>query len=280
MITFLLILAVVLAIVAKHIFFWRPIDTDHLYTNGPLLMGHRGSPKTRPENTSPSFYHAVESGLSAVEIDVLATRDDKIICSHNHDLERETNGYGYIRNIDYSDLKKVNAGIKYPELSPTPIPLLEEVIDKLPEEIFLNIEIKSEKPFGLKTADLLVKLIRQKNLHHRVVVSSFHPFIIWRVKSLDKGIPTAYIWSNQLVPKILRKPWFINLVHPDMLNPEAHLVTENLVSYARRKGVRLNVWTVNNYPAMIWLLKQGVDGIISDYPNLMLKAANSIKGNQ
>jgi glycerophosphoryl diester phosphodiesterase len=65
-----------------------------------------------------------------------------------------------------------------------------------------------------------------------------------------------------------------------MLNPEAHLVTENLVSYACRKGVRLNVWTVNNYPAMTWLLKQGVDGIISDYPNLMLKAANSIKGNQ
>lgn len=273
-------LAVFLAIMVKHLFFWRPLDVDRLYANSPLLMGHRGSPKTRPENTSPSFNHAVESGLSAVEIDVMATRDGKIVCSHNHDLERETNGYGYIRNIDYSDLKKVNAGIKYPELSPTPIPLLEEVIDELPEEIFLNIEIKPEKPFGLKTADLLVKLIREKNLHHRVVVSSFHPFIIWRVKFLEKGIPTAYIWSNQLVPKILRKPWFINLVHPDMLNPEAHLVTENLVSYARRKGVRLNVWTVNNYPAMIWLLKQGVDGIISDYPNLMLKAANSIKGNQ
>ncbi len=280
MITFLLILAVIIAITAKHLFFWRPLDVDRLYVNSPLLMGHRGSPKNHPENTSPSFYHAVESGLSAVEIDVMATRYEKIVCSHNHDLERETNGYGYIRNIDYSDLKKVNAGIKYPELSPTTIPLLEEVIDELPEEIFLNIEIKSEKPFGLRTADLLVKLIRQKNLHHRVVVSSFHPFIIWRVKSLDKGIPTAYIWSNQLVPKILRKPWFINLVHPDMLNPEAHLVTEKLVSYARRKGVRLNVWTVNNYPAMIWLLKQGVDGIISDYPNLMLKAANSIKGNQ
>ncbi|HIB58757.1 MAG TPA: hypothetical protein EYO41_06030, partial [Candidatus Marinimicrobia bacterium] len=127
MIIFLIMLAVVLAIVAKHIFFWRPLDTDHLYTNGPLLMGHRGSLKNHPENTSPSFYHAVESGLSAVEIDVMATRDGKIVCSHNHDLERETNGYGYIRNKDYSDLKKVNAGIKYPELSPTPIPLLEEV---------------------------------------------------------------------------------------------------------------------------------------------------------
>ena len=86
MITFLIILAVVLAIVAKHIFFWRPLDTDHLYTNGPLLMGHRGSPKTRPENTSPSFNHAVESGLSAVEIDVLATRDDKIICCRLHTI--------------------------------------------------------------------------------------------------------------------------------------------------------------------------------------------------
>ena len=277
MIIFFILLALVIAIIAKHIFFWRPLDVTRIYANGPLLMGHRGSPKARPENTSPSFNHAVESGLSAVEIDVIVTRDGRIICSHNHDLERETDGFGYVHEMGYDDLRGIDAGIKYLKFSPTPIPLLEEVIDELPGSTFLNIEIKSAKPFGLRTADLLVKLIREKNLHNRVVVSSFHPFVIWRVKFLDKEVPTAYIWSNQLVPKILRKPWFINLVHPDMLNPEAHLVTENLVSYARLKGIRLNAWTVNNYPAITWLLNIGVDGIISDYPHLMLKAVNSMK---
>ena len=277
MIIFFILLALVIAIIAKHIFFWRPLDVTRIYANGPLLMGHRGSPKARPENTSPSFNHAVESGLSAVEIDVIATRDGRIICSHNHDLERETDGFGYVHEMGYDDLRGIDAGIKYLKFSPTPIPLLEEVIDELPGGTFLNIEIKSVKPFGLRTADLLVKLIREKNLQNRVVVSSFHPFVIWRVKFLDKEVPTAYIWSNQLVPKILRKPWFINLVHPDMLNPEAHLITENLVSYARHKGMRLNAWTVNNYPAITWLLNIGVDGIISDYPHLMLKAVNSMK---
>ena len=277
MIIFFILLALVIAIIAKHIFFWRPLDVTRIYANGPLLMGHRGSPKARPENTSPSFNSAVENGLSAVEIDVIATRDGRIICSHNHDLERETDGFGYVHEMGYDDLRGIDAGIKYLKFSPTPIPLLEEVIDELPGSTFLNIEIKSVKPFGLRTADLLVKLIREKNLHNRVVVSSFHPFVIWRVKFLDKEVPTAYIWSNQLVPKILRKPWFINLVHPDMLNPEAHLITENLVSYARHKGMRLNAWTVNNYPAITWLLNIGVDGIISDYPHLMLKAVNSMK---
>ena len=277
MIIFFILLALVIAIIAKHIFFWRPLDVTRIYANGPLLMGHRGSPKARPENTSPSFNHAVESGLSAVEIDVIATRDGRIVCSHNHDLERETDGFGYVHEMGYDDLRGIDAGIKYLKFSPTPIPLLEEVIDELPGSTFLNIEIKSVKPFGLRTADLLVKLIREKNLQNRVVVSSFHPFVIWRVKFLDKEVPTAYIWSNQLVPKILRKPWFINLVHPDMLNPEAHLITENLVSYARHKGMRLNAWTVNNYPAITWLLNIGVDGIISDYPHLMLKAVNSMK---
>ena len=277
MIIFFILLALVIAIIAKHIFFWRPLDVTRLYANGPLLMGHRGSPKARPENTSPSFNHAVESGLSAVEIDVIATRDGRIICSHNHDLERETDGFGYVHEMGYDDLRGIDAGIKYLKFSPTPIPLLEEVIDELPGDTFLNIEVKTAKPFGLRTADLLVKLIREKNFQNRVVVSSFHPFVIWRVKFLDKEVPTAYIWSNQLVPKILRKPWFINLVHPDMLNPEAHLITENLVSYARHKGMRLNAWTVNNYPAITWLLNIGVDGIISDYPHLMLKAVNSMK---
>ena len=124
MIIFLIMLAVFLAIMAKHLFFWRPLDVDRLYANSPLLMGHRGSPKTRPENTSPSFNHAVESGLSAVEIDVMATRDGKIVCSHNHDLERETDGLGYVHEMGYDDLKGVNPGIKHPELSPAPIPLL------------------------------------------------------------------------------------------------------------------------------------------------------------
>lgn len=75
MIIFFILLALFIAIIAKHVFFWRPLDVTRLYANGPLLMGHRGSPKARPENTSLSFNHAVESGLSAVEIDVIATRD-------------------------------------------------------------------------------------------------------------------------------------------------------------------------------------------------------------
>ncbi len=278
MIFFFIIITLAVGGLVKYLFFWRPLDTSRLYVNGPLLIGHRGSPKARPENTRFSFLHAVESGLTAVEIDVLSTRDGRIVCSHNHDLERETDGLGYIHEMDYDELSGIDAGFKFPEFSPTPILLLEEVVNELPKEIFLNIEIKSEKPFSLRTADLLVTLIREKNLHNRVVISSFHPFVIWRIKLLDKRIPTAYIWSNQLVPKILRKPRFINLVHPDMLNPESHLVTEDLLNYVRKKGMRLNAWTVNNYSAMIWLLNQGVDGIISDYPHLMLRAANTIKG--
>ncbi len=96
MTTFLFLTFFFGALLVKHLFFWHPMDVSHLYENGPLLMGHRGSPREAPENTLASFQKAMESGLRAVEMDVLCTADGEVVCSHNHDLERETDGYGYI----------------------------------------------------------------------------------------------------------------------------------------------------------------------------------------
>ncbi|MFQ6673180.1 MAG: glycerophosphodiester phosphodiesterase [Fidelibacterota bacterium] len=273
----LTVLLIVILLV-KHFFLWHPVDVSHLYRHGPLKIGHRGSPKVAPENTIPSYLKAVESRLEAIELDVLSTSDGKVVCSHNHDLERETDGYGYIKKMTYAELAGVDAGIKFPAYSPCNIPLLEEVLDIIPENVVVNIEIKSEKPFDLRTARHVVNIIRERNLYHRVLVSSFHPLTIGRIKWLDRRIPTAYVWDNENVPDILKKPRFIDLVHPDMFHPAVHLVNENLVRFARRKGLRVNVWTVNNQPAMEWLFRLRVDGIISDFPELMHRAAAKMGG--
>lgn len=250
------------------------MDVSHFYRNGALMMGHRGSPKEAPENTIPSYLKAVDQGLSMIELDVVTTKDGKVVCSHNFDLERETDGYGYIYDKTYSELTSVNAGIKFPELAPCRLPLLVEVIDALPDDLFINIEIKAEKAFDLKSVKPVVNIVKKRNLYHRVLISSFHPLVIGLVKIFDPRIPTAYIWSDEDVPDILKKPRFVDLVHPDMFHPEAHLVTDDLVRFASRKGLPINVWTVNSLPVMYWLLNMGVNGIISDFPHLMFEILN------
>ncbi|MEE2876269.1 MAG: glycerophosphodiester phosphodiesterase family protein [Candidatus Neomarinimicrobiota bacterium] len=272
MTTFLFLLFFAGALLVKHLFFWSPMDVSHLYGEGPLLMGHRGSPKEAPENTIESFRKAVESDLRAVEMDVLCTADGKVVCSHNHDLERETDGYGYIHETLYADLETINAGARFKKIAHCSLPSLEEVISSLPDDCIMNIEVKSLSALDLGSVLKVVNLIEKYDIARRVLISSFNPLVLWRVKMLNRCIPTAYLWSNENVPPVLMKPRFINLVHPDMLHPADHLVDESVFHLVKRKNLRLNVWTVNNLPAMKWLLEQGVDGLISDFPALMLNA--------
>ena len=71
--TIILLLFFCIIFLIRHFVFWKPINIDHLYKNGPLLMGHRGSPIEAPENTVASFQKAVEQGVKAIEIDAICT---------------------------------------------------------------------------------------------------------------------------------------------------------------------------------------------------------------
>ena len=272
MTTFLFLTFFAGALLVKHLFFWHPMDVSHLYENGPLLMGHRGSPKEAPENTILSFRKALEGGLKAVEVDVLCAADGKVVCSHNHDLERETDGFGYIHETVYADLQAINAGDKFRKSEHCPIPTLDELISFLPSDCIMNIEIKSHSAFDVGSVPKVMHFVKKYDLFRRVIISSFNPLVLWRVKSLNRHIPTAYLWSDENVPMVLMKPRFVNLVHPDMIHPAAHVLHEKVFRWAKRRKLRINVWTVNNLPAMEWLLEQGADGLISDFPAVMLSA--------
>jgi len=79
---------------------------------------------------------------------------------------------------------------------------------------------------------------------------------------IDRQIMTGFI----IEPKTQGLIRFVNLIHPDYLHLESTLVTDDLLRYARQKGMAVNVWTVNNKPAIEWLVNKGVDGIITDRP--------------
>lgn len=251
------------ALVLHYLYGWKPEDWKTFYTTHPMWFAHRGDFTLAPENTLAAYERAIERGMPALELDVASTRDGYLVCSHNFDLERETDGFGYIHQLLYKELKRVKAGTagsKHQE----PLPLLEEVLNRLPQGLRINIEIKTYRIFDFKTALTIARLVKSKNLQERTIVSSFNPFSIWAVKRIDRTILTGLILES------LDYFWMLNLVHPDCLHPTAELVNDKLLKFARNKGLAVNVWTVNTRPAVRWLVEKGVDGIITDRPEYVL----------
>jgi glycerophosphoryl diester phosphodiesterase len=144
-------------------------------------------------------------------------------------------------------------------------PQLENVIKNIPDEVKINIEIKTRKVIDILIVKELVGIIKRMNISHKVLVSSFNPLAIWYAKILDKNIRTGFLYDN---PRFL---FLKNIIHPDCIHPKQSLVTQNLVKHCKDRGLSVNVWTVNNKAAINWLIKQGVDGIITDNPKYFSK---------
>ena len=132
----LIILIVFVGLLIKHLFFWKPASISHFYkSKSPLFIAHRGLHKNEPENTTPAVKKAIKAGFLAVELDTFTSLDKKIICSHNIDLERETEGRGFIDEKKYSELKKITYRPKSNKNINKNLPLLSEVFDYFGKEV-------------------------------------------------------------------------------------------------------------------------------------------------
>ncbi|MEE9464952.1 MAG: glycerophosphodiester phosphodiesterase family protein [Candidatus Neomarinimicrobiota bacterium] len=247
------------------------------YKPGELLfMAHRGAPARAPENTLPAFAEAAVTGVDGIELDVQVTADGVVVVRHDYDLERTTDGEGYIWDQTWDELSRLNAAHRQPGgYPPTPVPRLEEVLPLIPKHMLVNIELKSERWVSTGVERKVVAMVQELGLVHRTLISSFNPFCLLRIRYLEPKLPLALNWWDVDVPWLLRKPRLLNLLQPDCLHPSVDVVTPEVVGRAHSHGVRVNVWTVNNRPLIDYLRSIGVDGIITDFPELVQKSINA-----
>ncbi|MCJ7802792.1 MAG: hypothetical protein MUP82_10595 [Candidatus Marinimicrobia bacterium] len=258
----IVITAVLIFLTIRYITFWQGMDLADIYRDKPIFFGHRGDSNNFPENTIASYRSAIKSGLNAIELDVMLTKDDRLVCSHNFDLERETSGTGFIDEIDYQDLEKVKTGRQLPPLKQEVIPLLLDVIASLPNTVLLNIEIKTKSTFDIKAAIKVAQLIKSGKIPQKVIVSSFNPLAVRSVKLISESIPTGFIYSNA------KNCIGVFIARPDCLHPEVELITDKLIKFCRKRNMRINAWTVKNVNSRDWLISKNIDGIITDLPSL------------
>jgi len=239
------------------------------YAERPLNFGHRGASAWAPENTLSAFQEARELGAHGVELDVMLSADGEVVVRHEPELERTTDGHGRVQDKTLAELKSLDAGSWFgPRFAGERIPMLREVCAWAAQDMLLNIELKSVAIHRTLLEDKVVALVREFGLEERVVLSSFNPFSLRRVRQIAPELHTGLLYAPDL-PVCLRRAWFRPLAQPAALHPHYSMVTDSYLRWARAKGYRISVWGVDDVAEMQRLIAQRVDMIITNRPDAL-----------
>jgi glycerophosphoryl diester phosphodiesterase len=267
-----------------------PAESSRPFLEGPLpiAFGHRGGSKLWPENTMAAFEGAVGLGCRYLETDVRLTRDGVLVTIHDETLERTTNGSGPVSACTLAELKQFDAGYhfsadgggSFPFRSQgLTIPALAEVVEAFPE-VRLNVDMKQHEP---AMVEAFASFIEERELSDRVLVASFDDRMIGEFRRRTKGrIATAgasgesrrfWLASRLGLTRLLRVHYDALQVPPAM--GRLPVVDRRFVAAAHRLGLQVHVWTVDEAQEMRRLLDVGVDGIMSDRPDILLEELKS-----
>ncbi|NLX36231.1 MAG: glycerophosphodiester phosphodiesterase [Chloroflexi bacterium] len=239
------------------------------YLDRPLNIAHRGARDSAPENTLAAFELALAHGADGIELDVTRCCSGEIVVLHDDTIDRTTNGSGRIEDLDYDTLLRLDAGGWFAsQYEGERIPRLADVLDTIGGKLRINIEIKgrSRRSNGIERE--IAEMVRTRSLSNSVIISSFNPWALGRMKAIAPELPLALLYSLHS-PLWLRRGQAHFWIRPQALHPERSLVNERYVQWAKRRGYRVNVWTVNDEAEMRNLVALGVDGIITDRPALL-----------
>jgi glycerophosphoryl diester phosphodiesterase len=242
--------------------------------DAPLVIAHRGASFIAPENTIPAIKAAIELGADGVELDVKLSKDGVLILHHDQTLDRTTDGSGPIAEWNWSELACLDAGSHHSEqFQNTRIPRLDEIFELFGDDLIYNLELTEYGRPLTRITSRTIELVKDFGLEANVIYSSFNPLELIRAVGKVEKRRIALLMAA-------RTPEFIQMlirriVPHSTYHPEDELTTKALVEATKKRGQRINVWTVNNPARMQMLLEWGVDGIITDVPDEAVSVLNA-----
>jgi glycerophosphoryl diester phosphodiesterase len=242
---------------------------ESFYLDRPLAFAHRGASSQSPANTLAAFQMAASLGADGIELDVQLSKDGEVVVIHDYSLDSTTDGQGLVGHKTLAELKRLDAGSWFGSaFAGQRIPTFQEVVDAVGGRMLLNIELKtvSLRPRGLVEA--VVRIIEDNDLVDRVIVSSFNPLALLRVRRNQPRVAIGLLYAPHLPPP-LRTPWLRSLVRPDALHPRYTVVDGAYVRWVQGQGYRLHAWTVDDADEMRRMARWGVDAIITSRPRLL-----------
>jgi len=248
----------------------------------PVNLAHRGASTLAPENTIEAFRIAVEAGAGGLELDVHLTRDGHVVVIHDSTVDRTTGGTGAVAELTIGELRGFDAGHNFsPDGGPTRpyrgrdvgVPTLQEVLEEFPG-VAVNIDIKAKRP-GIEAR--VLEVLHEANARRRALVVSTPHATVKRFRRISGGhistgasrweIGVFYLLSRLCLERLVRPAY--DALQVPLRHRGIPVVSPRFVRAAHARGVRVDVWTINQADEMRRLLDLGVDVIMTDRPGTL-----------
>jgi glycerophosphoryl diester phosphodiesterase len=259
-----------------------PLHT-FLKQDGLIAMAHRGGGGLWPQNTLYAFSRAAGLGVDVLELDIQQTRDGVLVVMHDPIVDNTTNGRGEIHSMSLLEIKALDAGYCWTadggQTFPfrgkgIRVPTLHELLEAFPHTR-LNIDIKPQDP---AVVEPFVRLLSDYGRLQSVMVGSFHDDQLRRFRQLAPQTATAAGVTETRLFYALNRAGLSRAYRPKAQAfqiPEQaegrQIVTPRFVRSAHAHRIQVHVWTVDEVSHMNRLIDWGVDGLISDYPDRLMK---------
>jgi len=253
-----------------HVAFYQSADFD--------VIAHRNGRALMPGNTLEAAVNALAVGADVLEVDVHLTADGVLVVRHDAVIDTTTNGSGVIAQMTLDEIQAYEVGfheIDYPSLvsvQSIKVPTLKSIFNRLPKSRYM-IEIK---PLDLAAADKLCDLVAQHRLYEQVLVASFDSSVLRRFRQICPSVPTslgeseAYwlvVLSRIGLGHLYRSPGYSVQLPPTYGG--LRVLTPSVIKAAHKQNIRVEAWTVNDAVTMRALMDLGIDGIITDHPDIL-----------
>lgn len=235
------------------------------------IVAHRAGAAAAPENTAAALELAIEAGTYMAEIDVQQLKDKTLIVMHDDNFKRTTGVNLPVWKADYEQIKNLDAGSSFSSaFAGEPVPTLEEMLKLAKDRIILMIELKHNGHEKNLVQDTL-KLIEAYDMKNQCIIASMDSSLLNQVKRLDSHMETVYISSYLLFQQYSSGAL-------DGYSIKSSSLSRSLVIQAHLQGKQIYSWTANSGKNIQKLLNCGVDGIITDDPELAQYHLDSITG--
>ena len=243
----------------------------------PLVLGHRGFSGPYPENTPLAFQKMIGTGADGIETDVHICKSGELVLCHDEAVDRTSNGHGLIRDLTLDELLALDFGAwKSQEFAGQRIWTLGQLLDFCKETgLILNLELKNGIEFYKDLEMRCFHEVRSRHMEDQVFYSSFNHVSMQRMKELVPELETGLLYEAPLQDM----DHYLDRCNADNVHPCWHVFEyqPELMELFHRRGMKVNVWTVNDEAAARFLVDLGVDGLIGNYPDMLRRVVDSLQ---
>ncbi|MBX3037704.1 MAG: glycerophosphodiester phosphodiesterase [Anaerolineales bacterium] len=264
----------------------RPAPVHPYYASDltdTLVIAHQGGDGIAPGNTMLAFQNAVDIGVDVLEMDLHITKDDVLVLIHDETIDRTTNGSGEVESMTLDEIKQYDAGYDWSNDNNATfpfrgqgitIPTLEEVFTAFPQ-MKMTIEIKKSNKSMIQP---FCDMIHAYNMQEKIVVASFYDDKMKAFREACPEVATSSAKNETTVFVLLSKVFLTGFYSPQFYSlqvPEESsgitVMTESFIRAAHERNLAVEPWTINDEETMRKFIEWGVDGIMTDRPDIMIE---------